>query len=1147
MTRRDPASASGDAPSARSTPSTLTAREALDAIERAIDELAVAPALARGGASAFEGSAGCVPSIVAAAAARRLAAEAAASDAAMAEGMPAGQGAPSAAPGLSAVARAGPRLPVLEVVAHLDEADDTVEELRALGVEAELFPALEVLPGETQPSAELVAARLGVVRRLVEGDAPAAIVAPIAALMQSVPEPARLGQLSRVLREGGSAKTTELVAWLVEGGFRRVDAVESPGEVAVRGGIVDLCLPGGQAVRLDFFGDEIERIFEIDLATQASDRRIGRVEVFAVALDALLGDEKSGAGVVPFASLLPRGGVVVLSEMSEILEQARAYWDRVRDARGVYGPPATLTALAKGARAVLELHAFVKAGAAAGHLGARSLPVFPEDTLQSAGEFTALASGRRAIVLCENEGERARVSELLAMHGPVDRIARPIAAISRGFLLEPRDGRGAPAVVATASELLHRAPVRRRGRTLAGGRAKDAFLTFEPGDYVVHREHGIARFAGLETVAQEGAGGERSDQEFLALEFDGGARILVPASRIELVQRYVGSGGARPRLSTLGGRRWRKAKEEAEESARDFAAELLRIQAARAATSGIAFPEDSEWQTQFEAQFPYEETDDQLAAIAASKRDMQRARPMDRLICGDVGFGKTEVAIRAAFKAVDAGKQVAVLVPTTVLCEQHERSFRERFRGYPFRVESVSRFKTDAEARATLEALAEGKVDVVIGTHRLLSKDVVFKDLGLVVVDEEQRFGVEHKQRLLEFRVTADVLTLSATPIPRTLHMSMLGLRDISSLTTAPADRRAIVTEVIPHNERRIAQAVLRELAREGQVFFVHNRVNDLQTVAADLGRLAPGARIVTGHGQMAPKELEDAMLRFMRREADILVSTTIIESGIDIPTANTMIINNAHMFGLAELHQLRGRVGRWKHRAYCYLVLPKDRPVRDEAMRRLHAVEEFSMLGAGFRIAMRDLEIRGAGNILGAEQSGHIAAVGYEMYCHLLEHAVAGLRNEVKVSPLDTVVDIGIVGSVPKGWIPSDARRMEAYRRIGQADTLEALEAVARDLASAYGEPPAATKRLLEVAEIRLRAATLGVRALVRKEQDVIFRTTRPRELERLFAGVQGAVRVVGGVDESGVAEVYFRPPKAFLEPASLVAVLRKRLAIGR
>jgi transcription-repair coupling factor (superfamily II helicase) len=1087
---------------------------AIESLVAGVLEPFVARVLARGGTVAADGSAGSLPSFLAAAAARQAS-------------------------------------PIVLVVAHLDEADDAVEELRALGVEAMLFPALEVLPGETSPSAELTVARLAVVRRLADRAPPAAIVAPIAALMQAVPEPAQLGNLVRELKTGARVSPTELVAWLVEGGYTRVDAVESPGEVAVRGGIVDVCPPGGGApVRLDFFGDEIERMFEIDLSTQASDRRIDSTELVAVALDAVLGDAKTGKGALPLAELLPSGALVVFAEMSEIIEQARAYWDRVRDGRGVYGPPATISALAKRARASIELHAFGSAGGGAEKLGARALPVFEEDAGAAIAQFAQLADGdgARAILFCESDAERARVTELLARTMPADRVARPVAHVARGFVVESAHARF---VVVPAGEILHRAPVRRRGRTLAGGRAKDAFLAFEPGDYVVHRDHGIARFAGLQLLAGDGQAASEGDlragrvQEFLTLEFDQGAKIHVPASRIELVQRYVGAGATRPKLSTLGGRRWKKAKEDAEESARDFAGELLRVQAARAATKGIAYPGDSDWQREFEAQFPYEETEDQLTAIAATKRDMERARPMDRLVCGDVGFGKTEIAIRAAFKAVDAGRQVAVLVPTTVLCEQHERSFRERFRAYPFRVESVSRFKTDAEQKSTLDALARGEVDVIIGTHRLLSKDVVFNDLGLVVVDEEQRFGVEHKTRLLEFRVTADVLTLSATPIPRTLHMSMLGLRDISSLTTAPADRRAIVTEVIPHNERRIQQALQRELAREGQIFFVHNRISDLFSVAADIQSLAPGARIAVGHGQMPPKELEDAMLRFMRREADILVSTTIIESGIDIPTANTMIINNAHMFGLAELHQLRGRVGRWKHRAYCYLLLPKDRSVKEEAMKRLHAVEEFSMLGAGFRIAMRDLELRGAGNLLGEEQSGHIAAVGYEMYCHLLEQAVGALRNDVKVSPLDTIVDIGLSGSVPKGWIPSDARRMEAYRRIGQADTLAALSKVAADLESAYGEPPTITKDLLELAELRLRAATLGIRTLVRKDQDVIFRTTRPRDLETLFAGVQGVVRVVGSPDEAGVTDVYFRPPKAFLESKSLAAVLRKRLAV--
>lgn len=1100
----------------------LATRELLELLKPSLNPI-IDEALSRKGTSACEGSAGSLPSFLAALVAERL-------------------------------HEKSSRGSVLLVVAHLDEADDAVEELRALGAETAIFPAIEVLPGESAPSADLTVARLAVVRRLVEGSPPRVIVAPIAALMQAVPMATALPKLVRELREGSHVSPTELVAWLVEGGYRRVDAIESPGEVAVRGGIVDIHPPGGGTpVRLDFFGDEIERLCEIDLSTQASDRRIPSVELVAVALDAVLGDASTGAGIQPLAELLPNESVVVLAEMSEIVEQARAYWDRVRDGRGVYGPPATLSLLARRAQAVLELHAFGQAGGDALQLGAKTLGAFHEDLPTAAMEYAQLAQDRHAVIPCESDGERARVTEVVARYLQAETVLRPLMPLTRGFLLDPvtRGSHGQSAegrkgiIVAPASELLHRAPVRRRGRALAGGRAKDAFLVFEPGDYVVHRDHGIARFVGLQTLAQESAVQGTIEQEFLTLEFDAGAKIHVPASRIELVQRYVGAGSARPKLSTLGGRRWKRAKEEAEESARDFASEMLRVQAARAATPGIAYPADSDWQREFESQFPYEETDDQLTAIAATKRDMERARPMDRLVCGDVGFGKTEIAIRAAFKAVAAGKQVAVLVPTTVLCEQHERSFRERFRGYPFRVESVSRFKSDAEARETLAALGAGRVDVIIGTHRLLSKDVVFKDLGLVIVDEEQRFGVEHKQRLLEFRVTADVLTLSATPIPRTLHMSMLGLRDISSLTTAPADRRAIVTEVIPHNPRRIQQAILRELAREGQIFFVHNRISDLFSVADDLQQLAPNARIVVGHGQMQPKELEDAMLRFMRREADILVSTTIIESGIDIPTANTMIINNAHMFGLAELHQLRGRVGRWKHRAYCYLVLPKDRPVRDDALKRLHAVEEFSMLGAGFRIAMRDLELRGAGNLLGEAQSGHIAAVGYEMYCHLLEQAVGVLRNEVRVTPLDTILDIGLTGSIPKGWIPSDARRMEAYRRVGQADTLESLAKVVADLESAYGEAPQTTKALLEGAEIRLRAATLGIRSLVRKDQDVIFRTSRPRELERLFTGVQGVLRVVGGSDAEGLTEVYFRPPKAFLEPRSLAAVLRKRLSV--
>jgi transcription-repair coupling factor (superfamily II helicase) len=480
---------------------------------------------------------------------------------------------------------------------------------------------------------------------------------------------------------------------------------------------------------------------------------------------------------------------------------------------------------------------------------------------------------------------------------------------------------------------------------------------------------------------------------------------------------------------------------------------------------------------------------------------------------------------------------VAVLVPTTVLAEQHERTFRSRMADYPMRIESISRFKTDKEVKKVLQDLSMGKIDILIGTHRLLSKDVNFADLGLVIIDEEQRFGVEHKQKLLELRMMVDVLTLSATPIPRTLHMSMLGLRDISSLTTAPLDRRAIVTEVIAYDEKRIQQAIIRELNREGQVFFVHNRVHNIQSVADDIQKLVPDAKIIIGHGQMAGHDLEKVMLTFIRGDADILVSTTIIESGIDIPTANTMFINQADHFGLAELHQLRGRVGRYKHRAYCYMLLPQDRSLTEAGAKRLQAIEQYSMLGAGFKIAMRDLEIRGAGNLLGAEQSGHIAAVGYEMYCQLLDQATKRMQTPNYVEPTRTHIELPIKGGLTKRYISSDKYRMEAYRRISRVDSLDELDLVVKDLTDAYGEMPAQADQLIQLAEIRLAAGLLGVESIKVEGPDLIFRCRVPAKLDATFRGAPGRASVV---DDT---HVYYRPPPAYLEPQTLLPVLRKLL----
>ncbi|MBM4112224.1 MAG: DEAD/DEAH box helicase, partial [Phycisphaerae bacterium] len=791
--------------------------------------------------------------------------------------------------------------PVLLVAAHLDEAAEMVDEIEELGCRAELFPAIEALPGESAAALDLVAARLRFVDRLgaeqtgraagtraaelaakiasapssrkaafpaapaptrVEAGEHAAIVivAPIAALMQGVPDRTRQPKLLRRLRRGERVNRRELVEWLADGGYRRGETVEQPGDFAVRGGLVDIHPPGGSApVRLDFLGDELERIFEIDPATQASDRAIDEVSIVSASADAI----QSDAGTVQLASLLPRRTVAVIAELAEVTEQARGYWERVHDSRGVFPPPEVFRSLGSSLHAVLDVNQF-SAGNASNRIESipvRALPGFPEQVGAAFDEIATMASEMPLSLLCDNEGEEARARELLATHAPGAAVAVERRHLHRGFIwgdasASTDSSRGANRAAAQFAvvpqhEVLHRWMPRRRvlAPTIGRAAAREAFLQFAPGDFVVHRDHGIALYSGLARLPEARGG---PDEEFLTLEFDGAARLHVPASRVDLIQKYVGAGGAKPKLSMLGGKRWKNQKARVEEAVLDLAAELLRVQAVREATPGIRFPDDTEWQREFEAEFPYEETEDQLSAIAALKRDMARARPMDRLVCGDVGFGKTEVAIRGAFKAVEFGKQVAVLVPTTVLAEQHERTFRERFAGYPFRIESLSRFKTSAEQRAILDDAAAGRVDVLIGTHRLLSADVRLKDLGLVVVDEEQRFGVEHKQRLLEFRVTADVLTLSATPIPRTLHMALLGLRDISSLTTPPPDRRAIVTEVIPWNDRRILQAIRRELAREGQIFFVHNRVRSIERVADRVRSLVPEARVIVGHGQMS-------------------------------------------------------------------------------------------------------------------------------------------------------------------------------------------------------------------------------------------------------------------------------------------------------
>lgn len=1014
--------------------------------------------------------------------------------------------------------------PLLLITAHADEADDCRDDIEtALGVTPELFPQLESLPGEADPDDEIVGERLRIALAVAEqaAGAPRWLTAPIHAVMQAVPAPDAIAAQSFSMRVGETIDPERLAAWLVEQGFNRCDQVEAPGDFARRGGIIDAYSHAHRSpMRVEFFGDEIESIRIFDAGTQRSIEALT-----AVRIPALRATASATTQTANLLELLPADTLIALREPLEIQEMGRAYFQRLNDPRGIH-PVEAVFRLAHH-RAQLYLERFSGQVADAIRFDAQSIPQFEARGGDAMRHLCELADAHEVHVFCDSAPEAERFEELLReLPQRPARVRTVVGVLHRGFVWNG-------AAFIPNHEIFRREFPRRRLRRVAPARPIDSFFDLNPGDYVVHTVHGIGKFIGLR-------GMERADSkdEYLVIEFAARAVVHVPTSQIHLIQKYIGSGRGKPALSKLGTSTWKRTKERVSEAVTDLAAELLALQAARATQPGIAYPQDTTWQREFEGSFPYPETEDQLKSLAEIKNDMQSARPMDRLLCGDVGFGKTELAIRAAFKAVEFGKQVAVLVPTTVLAEQHFRTFRARFADYPFRVEGLSRFKTRVEQARIVEAARRGEVDILIGTHRLLSQDVQFADLGLVVIDEEQRFGVDAKERLKRLRATVDVLTLSATPIPRTLHMALVGIRDISSLATPPLDRRAIVTQVRPWDDRVIREAIVRELSREGQVYFVHNFVRDIHTIANHIRGLVPEARVVVGHGQMAGPELEEVMLAFLDRRADVLVSTNIIESGLDIPSANTIFINRADRFGLADLHQLRGRVGRSKHRAYAYMLLPRKAPLTEKAARRLKAIERYNELGSGFQIAMRDLEIRGAGNILGPEQSGQIEAVGYEMYCQLLAEATRRLRGE-PVDPYRPVgLDLGIQASIPRSYVHSEKQRMEVYKRLTACRTPADIQALRSDLADAFGAPPGEVETLIALAEIRVLARGWGIRSITLREPDIIFSIEDLQIVQTLFADGPGSPRTPDG------NTVHWRLPKRLLAPELLLATLQRQLA---
>ena len=947
------------------------------------------------------------------------------------------------------------------------------------------------------PDPEIAAERLALLS-LVERNAGAhVIVATRASLDQPAPEPGALISASIQLRRRTTEKMERILEQLSGAGYERVAQVTTRGQFAVRGGIVDLySWQAPLPVRVEFFGDEIESLREFDIDTQTSVNDLGSVEILLSAA------AKQGAAVSKTPGRFGNRPSLIEDQSGFI----RDYIDN-HDLKIDIEPGENSDAQIQISESWIESGPEDFSGAfqdcEVGEFAIGDLMLVQAKRAQFAARLKEWrANNAKIVIYFQTEGEIERFREIMGEKGALDDVDLVEGTLARGFCFP-----AANLVVLSAAELFGRfaAHGRQRLRRAERHRAQIDFSELREGDFVVHLEHGVGRFLGLEKFAAQNRA-----QEVLVLEFADEAKLYVPLEQAYLVSRYVGVGKKSPPLSSLGDTKWARAKKNAAASIFDYAGKMLALQAERETHPGHAFGPDTKWQTEFEHSFPFRETPDQLKTIVETKIDMEQPRPMDRLICGDAGFGKTEVAIRAAFKAVMDGKQVAVLAPTTVLAQQHSEVFRQRMLDYPVRIEMLSRFRSHSEQRKVLELLREGGVDIVIGTHRLISGDVVFKDLGLVVIDEEQRFGVLHKEKFKELFKLVDVLTLSATPIPRTLYLSLVGVKDMSTIETPPLNRLPVETVVCGYDERIIRDAINREIERQGQVFFLHNRVQTIERMRDKIADLCPDAKIDIGHGQMDSDELEAVMARFVAGKIDVLVCTTIVESGLDIPNANTIIIDRADRFGLADLYQLRGRVGRAEHKAYAYLLLPREMMTIGGARKRINAIKQYSSLGAGFRIAMPDLEIRGAGSILGTAQSGHIMAVGFDLYCQLLKQAVAQRKGEKLRLRLEVDLRLDFVATneaefvplgpearmpafIPASFVGDTTLRIQAYRHIAEITTREQLERLGRDWRDRFGPFPPAVDNLFLLTEIKLAAADASISRVEARERKLML--TRRRD----------------------------------------------------
>ncbi len=1030
---------------------------------------------------------------------------------------------------LAGMARRAGR-PLLALVPGERDAEELVDDLRLFTDAAIELPAWETLPFEhVSPNESTMAQRAHARHVLRSGPAGAVVVASVRAAIQVVsPSPVE----PIMVMTGTSVPFDPLVRRIAGFGYERVSRVENRGEFAVRGGIIDVFPAGRRApLRLDFWGDEVESIRTFGISSQRSEEPMDELRLFparefriddAVAEAAavlrstepwaqstwdLFAESISFPGmeswmpwlVPPLCALHEAGGPVVL------FDPVRS-WDRGRSLRAEEDDLAEALAPTWGSGAppagdhpplYLDLEAALGDRPV---LHSPPLPASPNDPVLVARGFDATPGDAESIVGAIARLREAGTQVVVAMDGAAaaDRVVRILA--EEGLALERRDGiharqsgvvdRGihhgfvSPEIgvaVLGEEEIAGRRRSHRRAVPSTAIDTREGFRDLTPGDHLVHHRHGIGRFEGL--ITQTVAGVER---DYLIVEFHGGDKLYVPTDQLAAVQKYT--GGESPRLSRMGGADWDRTKTKVRKEVAAVAEQVISLHRRRARASGHAFGPDTPWQREMEASFPFEETPDQLSAIQAVKGDMEAEGPMDRLVFGDVGFGKTEVAVRGVFKAVMEGKQAAVLCPTTLLAQQHHQTFRDRFAEYPMRVEMLSRFLTQKEQKEVVDGLASGEIDVVIGTHRLLSEGIEFDDLGLLVVDEEQRFGVSAKDRIKQMKVGVDVLTLTATPIPRTLEMALTGVREVSHIRTAPGDRHPILTYVGPFDDRSVSAAIRREMLREGQVFYVHNRVQSIERAVARLEQLVPDARYGIAHGQMSEGQLEQVMIDFWSGEYDVLVATTIIESGLDLPQVNTLIVERADLLGLAQLYQLRGRVGRGTQRAYAYLFHPEEASLSEDAFRRLQAIGEATQLGSGFDLARRDLEIRGAGSMLGEVQSGHIAAVGFDLYVQLVSEAVGELAGTTRESstPAEVRIDLPVDAHLPTSWIEDQPARLEAYRRLASAVSHDEVDDVVAEWADRFGELPPEADALIRMARLRVEAIRVGLTELVQLRNEV-------------------------------------------------------------